>query len=187
MAGERTYPILPCRDLDDVLPFYTALGFTTTYRQTRPDPHAVVQREDLALHFFSLDGFDPEQSLGSVVVTVPDVDGLHRAFADGLRAAYGKVPVKGIPRLLRPRRKQGTVRGFSVVDPGGNWLRVSRSGVLDRGLARHSDAPAAEREEALLYRAELAVRIGDQATARAILDKLPGQGAELREQRQDSG
>lgn len=221
MAGERTIPILPCRELDDVLLFYAALGFVVTYRQARPNPYAVVERDDLVLHFFGLADFDPEQSMGSAIVLVPDVDALHRAFADGLRAAYGKVPLRGIPRLLRPRRKQGTVRGFSVVDPGGNWLRVSRTGeaeertptstglarvlevaarqgdahgdertailILDRGLARHPDAPAADREAALVYRAELAIRTGDPATARALLDQVPGAGEELREQLQDSG
>jgi hypothetical protein len=221
MTGERTFPILPCRQLGDVLPFYAALGFAVTYRQERPNPCAVVRREDLELHFFGLPEFDPEQSLGSVVVTVPDPDGLYRAFAEGLRAAYGKVPLRGIPRLLRPRSKQGTVRGFSVVDPGGNWLRVSRTGdreerapvsrglarvlevaarqgdshgdeqaaiaILDRGLARHPDAPAADREAALVYRAELAIRTGDHATARALLDQVPGRAEELREHLQDRG
>jgi catechol 2,3-dioxygenase-like lactoylglutathione lyase family enzyme len=28
MVGERTYPVLPCADLDDALAFYVALGFT---------------------------------------------------------------------------------------------------------------------------------------------------------------
>ena len=96
MAGERTIPILPCRQLDDVLPFYAALGFVVTYRQARPNPYAVVERDDLALHFFGLADFDPEQSMGSAIVLVPDVDALHREFADGLRAAYGKVPLSGI-------------------------------------------------------------------------------------------
>jgi hypothetical protein len=29
---ESVIPGLPCRDLDDVLPFYAALGFDVTYR-----------------------------------------------------------------------------------------------------------------------------------------------------------
>lgn len=33
----------------------------------------------------------------------------------------------GIPRILQPRKRFGTVRGFSVVDIGGNWLRISKS------------------------------------------------------------
>jgi hypothetical protein len=125
VPSERVIPGLPCRDLDDVLPFYTALGFETMYRQQRPNPFASVERGGIALHFFGVPGFDPADSMGSVMIVVPDTDQLHRAFADGLRAAFGKVPVSGIPRMTRPRRRQGTSRGFSVVDPGGNWLRIT--------------------------------------------------------------
>lgn len=123
---------------------------------------------------------------------VPDADTLYRAFADGLRAAYGKVPRAGIP-----------VAGFSVVDPGESWLRAYRCGdsedaqekvrglalvvrsaarqgdargddaaalkMLDAGLARHAGAPTIERLPALVYRAELAVRMGDRERVVATL------------------
>lgn len=128
MANEVTIPILPYPDLDEALAFYEALGFRQTYKQRRPNPYAVVQREDLQLHLHGVEGFDPEASLGNVIVAVPDPDELYAAFAAGLRVAYGKLPSAGIPRILRPRKKFGTVRGFSVVDPGGNWLRVSKLG-----------------------------------------------------------
>lgn len=154
MANERSYPCLPCANLDESLAFYAALGFTRTYRQTRPNPYAVVAREDLQIHLFGMDGFDPAQSYGSVIIVVPDPDGLYRAFADGLRAAYGALPVAGIPRLLRPRKKYGTVRGFSVVDPGGNWLRFSRLGETEA-----DDAPA--KEEGLAQLVAVAARLGD--------------------------
>jgi hypothetical protein len=132
---------------------------------------------------------------------VPDVDVLYETFAAGLRAAYGTLPARGIPRVIRPRRRCGTVYGFSVVDPGGNWLRFSNLGdaeddaerrtgllrvvdnaarhgdargnesvaldVLERGLARFADAPAPELAEALLYRAELAARLGRAEVAAA--------------------
>lgn len=124
----RTVPILPCRELDDVVPFYLALGFEVTYRQQRPNPYVCFARDGLDLHFFALDGFEPEGSLGNVIVLVPDAGDLYDAFAAGLRSAYGKLPVAGLPRITRPRRKQGTSGGFSVVDPGGNWLRVSTAG-----------------------------------------------------------
>ncbi|MET8985160.1 hypothetical protein ABZW49_06915 [Nonomuraea wenchangensis] len=124
--SETVIPLLPCRQLDDVLPFYRALGFDVTYRQERPNPYAAVRRGGVELHFFGVPEFDPEQSMGSVVVVVPDTGALHAAFAAGLRAAFGKVPVSGIPRMTRPRRVQGTSGGFVVVDPGGNWVRISR-------------------------------------------------------------
>jgi catechol 2,3-dioxygenase-like lactoylglutathione lyase family enzyme len=207
MANEVTIPILPCRDLDEAIPFYEALGFEQTYRQKRPNPYAVVVREDLQIHLFGLEDFDPQHSTGNVIVAVPDPDGLYEDFAAGLRAAYGKLPSAGIPRLLRPRKKFGTVRGFSVVDPGGNWLRFSRLGdteeevakekttglarvidnaarqgdargddgaaltVLENGLARFTDAPSVDRVRALLYRAELAVRLDDPAQAIGSLNE----------------
>jgi catechol 2,3-dioxygenase-like lactoylglutathione lyase family enzyme len=128
MANEVTIPILPCRDLDESISFYQALGFVRTYRQQRPNPYAVVSRDNIHIHLFTIDGFDPEQSYGSVIVAVPDADELYEAFAAGLRAAYGKLPSAGIPRIVRPRKKEGTVRGFTIIDPGGNWLRVSKLG-----------------------------------------------------------
>lgn len=199
------YPILTVPDLDEAIRFYEDLGFRRTYRQVRPNPHAVVELEDIGIHLSAVPGIDPAASLGSVIITVPDAEALYRTFADGLRRTRGRIPSAGIPRLLRPRRKQGTTSGFSVVDVGGNWLRISRIGdteddgpeqvtglarvlevaarqgdargdhrvaldVLDRGLARHPEAPAADRVRAGLYRAELLARLGDHALARAAFE-----------------
>lgn len=206
MADERTYPCLPCRDLDQAIAFYEGLGFKRTYRQLKPNPHAVVALEEIHIHLFGMPNFNPADSYGSVIVVVPDPDALYQQFAAGLRAAYGKLPVAGIPRLLRPRKKYGTVRGFSLVDVGGNWLRIYRLGdsevateeakkptglaqilavaarlgdakgdevqalkTLETGLKRYADAPMLDRARALLYRAELAVRLQDQALAEASL------------------
>jgi catechol 2,3-dioxygenase-like lactoylglutathione lyase family enzyme len=198
-----TTPILPCPDLDTNISFYAALGLECTYRQRQPNPYAVVVGHGIELHVHGLDDYDPEAATGNVLVAVPDVDEMYETFAEGLRAAYGRLPAKGIPRIIRPRRRFGTVYGFSVVDPGGNWLRFSNLGdteeaaekrtgllrvvdnaarhgdargseidaldVLERGLARFADAPAPERAEALLYRAELAARLGRQELAAASL------------------
>jgi catechol 2,3-dioxygenase-like lactoylglutathione lyase family enzyme len=154
MANERTYPCLPCRDLDEAVRFYEALGFKRTYHQLRPNPYAVVQREDWYIHLFGMPDFDPAQSYGTVIVVVPDPDTLYRELAAGLRAAFGKLPAAGIPRLLRPRKKFGTVYGFSVIDVGGNWLRISKAG--------DTEAAAAEAEETgLAGLVNVAARLGD--------------------------
>src|SRR5262245_34944952 len=145
MADERTYPCLPCPDLDEAIAFYQALGFARTYRQIRPNPYAVVAREDLQVHLFGMEKFDPADSYGSVIVVVSDVDALYHAFASGLRSAYGKLPTVGIPRILRPRKRFGTVRGFSVVDPGGNWLRVSKAGDTEEAAIEQAAADKASR------------------------------------------
>jgi len=105
VSDERMYPILPCPDIDEAIAFYAALGFTRTYRQVRPNPSAVVARDDMHIHLAGIDGFDPEQSYASVIITVPDPDALYASFAEGLRAAFGKVPIAGIPRMVRPRKR----------------------------------------------------------------------------------
>lgn len=136
MASERTYPCLPCRDIDEAIAFYEVLGFRRTYRQVNPNPYAVVEREDFHVHLFGMPDFDPANSYGCAIVTVPDPDQLYHAFAKGLRGAFKKLPVAGIPRILRPRKKFGTVYSFSVVDPGGNWLRISRTGDSEEGARK---------------------------------------------------
>jgi len=154
MANERTYAILPCRDIDECIAFYETLGFKKTYRQIRPNPSAVVALEDIHIHFGGIEGFKPEDSYGSVIIVVPDPDTLYHAFAAGLRKAYGKLPVAGIPRILRPRKRYGTVRGFTVIDPGGNWLRISKLGDTEQEAT-------SENVEGLAQIINVAARLGD--------------------------
>lgn len=154
MANERTYPCLPCPDIDQATTFYEALGFRRTYRQVKPNPYAVVAREEIQIHLFGMENFNPADSYGTVIIVVPDPDALYQAFASGLRAAYKKLPTVGIPRILRPRKKFGTVRGFSVVDVGGNWLRISKLGDTE-------EEAAAEKVTGLAQVIEVAARLGD--------------------------
>lgn len=164
MVGERSYPVLPCPDLEGALEFYRALGFRVTFSQVRPNPYAVVELEEIGIHLSAIDGFDPAASYGSAIITVPDPGKTWESFRDGLRACFGSVPTKGIPRLLRPRIKAGTATGFTVIDPGGNWLRFYRSGAAEdetprTGLARVIDVAARQGDAR-----------GDEARAIAVLD-----------------
>lgn len=152
VTGERMYPILPCPDLAEAVEFYLALGFGETYRQTRPNPYAVVSRGDMAVHLAEITGYDPATSVSSAIVVVPGLAELRDDFAAGLRAAYGRVPVAGVPRLLGLRRKAGTATGFSVVDIGGNWLRFYAAG---------EDEQAEPRSTGLTRVLEVAARQGD--------------------------
>lgn len=126
MADERTIPLLPCRSIDEIVEFYTMLGFTKTYRQTIPNPYVSLKREDLQLDFFGIPDFNPADSYGTCLVLVPDTAELFAAFATGMRAVHGKLLVSGIPRMTRPRKRKNADNhsGFTVIDPGGNWIRI---------------------------------------------------------------
>ena len=172
MAGERTYPVLPCPDLDEAIAFYEALGFVRSYRQLRPNPYAVLAREDWTVHLVGVEDYDPTTTVGSVVVVVPDAEALYADFVRGLRERCGRLPSAGVPRILRLRRKQGTATGFSVVDPGGTWLRVYQEGATeDTG----DEGQPAVRSTGLARALEVSARQGDargdDAQALAVLDR----------------
>jgi catechol 2,3-dioxygenase-like lactoylglutathione lyase family enzyme len=158
MANERTYPCLPCANLDETVAFYETLGFKRTYRQIRPNPYAVVALEDMQIHLFGIDGFQAADSYGTVIIAVPDPEHYYRTFAARLRETFGKLPVAGIPRILRPRKKYGTVHGFNIVDPGGNWLRFYKLG----------DTESKEKPEGLEGAILVAARLGDAHGDEAI-------------------
>ncbi len=127
MAHEKTVPLLPCRSIDEMAEFYEMLGFTRIYYQVRPNPYVSMKREDLQLDFFGMpEEFKPEDSYGTCVVIVPDTGELFQAFAEGMRAVHGKLLVSGIPRMTRPRKRKNVdnLSGFTVIDPGGNWIRI---------------------------------------------------------------
>lgn len=187
MANERTVPLLPCASIDDIEAFYGVLGFRTTYKQRKPHACVGVQREDLHLQFFEIAGFDPEQSYGSCLVLTADIEGLHRAFAAGMRAAFGKVLVSGTPRMTQPRARKNAEGwgGFSVIDPGGNWIRVFR----DAATAPVPAATPAGRLAKALANAVVqadsrgsvgqAVRILDSVLARPQADDDPVEQVEV--------
>jgi hypothetical protein len=41
--------MLPCRDIDEVAAFWTALGMTVSYRQLRPNPYVALRRNAIDL------------------------------------------------------------------------------------------------------------------------------------------
>ena len=169
MANEMMIPALPCASIDETLDFYTALGFTITYQQTRPNNYGCVKYEDIDLHFFSMKGYVPAESYSTCLVMIDDVNTLYATFAANLRARYGKLPIAGIPRIGKPstHNAAGDWR-FNVIDPGGNWIRF---------IQRHQPekAEATRRMTALERAVEsasfLMVGKGDYAAAAQVLDK----------------
>jgi catechol 2,3-dioxygenase-like lactoylglutathione lyase family enzyme len=164
---ERTIPILPCRSIEDTLAFYGALGFEVTYRQERPNTFAVVVRGGIELQFFVLRELDPAASYSTCYVLVADVDALHADFAAGLRATFGRVPARGIPRMSAPRDMTYGVRQFIVVDPGGNHIRIGQP-LGSRPVPRTEGGGRLER--ALVAAVTLAESKGDDPAAATVLD-----------------
>jgi hypothetical protein len=169
VTNEVTIPLLPCPSIEEIIAFYDVLGFRTTDKQRKPNPYVALQRENLHLHFFEIAGFDPEQSYGTCLVVTSDPGQLYRAFAAGMRAAYGKVLVSGTPRMTRPRARQNADRlsGFSVIDPGGNWIRVYQRAAPGSAPA---PAPAGRLAKALANAVVQADSRGDARQAARILD-----------------
>lgn len=128
MRPPRTIPLLPCADIDEIERFYAVLGFRTTYRQDRPYACIGVQGHGFDLQYYGLAGHVAESSHSSCLVIVEDTGPIWEELAAGLREAYGRLPVKGFPRITRPRPRKNAdgLSGFSLVDPAGNWLRFFR-------------------------------------------------------------
>ena len=121
-------PMLPCGDIDEMAAFWTSLGLRVAYRQVRPNPYLALRRNAIDLQYYGLDHVDPEQSHSTCAIVVPDTTPLYELFVDGLRVRYGRAPLTGVPRITRPRKRANNagLSGFSLVDPAGIWIRVTR-------------------------------------------------------------
>jgi hypothetical protein len=194
-------PLFKVKDIDEILAFYSALGFNITYQQSKPYIYLAVQRGKINIHFMS------NINSASCLIHIDDVTIYHKAFADGLRAKYGKVPVKDIPRITRLKPNQTR---FTLYDPAGNsiifirqdepdidydaydetlsplmqalenvkFLRdtydddVAAAKFLDKKLAKLTNATPIDRARALAIRAELAIVLGDMTHAQTIREML---------------
>lgn len=130
-------PILPCASIDDMLTFYSALGFRRTYRQTRPNPYLAMSLDDIELHFFGMPDFDPANSYGTCGLQVPDT-------------------CDSAPRLLR--RTAGDLReGSSVRHPADDQAAAPQE--CRRSVRVHSDRPGRELDPQLSREGEGVSRV----------------------------
>jgi len=167
--SEQTIPILPCGTLQPVLDFYTALGFEVTFRQRSPNPYAVVELGGIQLHFFGMKTYEPTASISTCYVRTDDVDGLYEAFRAGLKAAYGRIPTRGLPRIGPLKDMSYGMRQFLMTDPGGNCIRVGRPTSENQ---HHRAAPDETFARALHHASVLADSKEDPAAAAKIIDRV---------------
>lgn len=121
--NETTVPLLPCVSAEETLDFFQSLGFEVTYRQHRPYLYLAFQWSGIHLHYGRAPkGLDPAlEESGGCLVLVDDVAAYHAALVASVRAAKGRVPTRGLPRITRYR--PGASR-FTVMDPSGNSIMV---------------------------------------------------------------
>ncbi|MFF3935158.1 bleomycin resistance protein [Streptomyces phaeofaciens] len=167
--SEQTIPILPCGTLQPVLDFYTALGFEVTFRQRSPNPYAVVELGGIQLHFFGMKTYEPTASISTCYVRTDDVDGLYETFRAGLKAAYGRIPTRGLPRIGPLKDMSYGMRQFLMTDPGGNCIRVGRPTSENQ---HHRAAPDETFARALHHASVLADSKEDPAAAAKIIDRV---------------
>lgn len=168
MAEATTIPVLPCISLPETLAFYKSLGFEVTHEQTKPYVYAATRRGDINLHFMGIKGLNPDASYSTCLVLVPDVERLHQTFAEGLRQAYGKVPLSGRPRISRMKKGQSR---FTVVDVAGNSVIFIKQGAPeddDEGASEPYSSSSLGR--ALRTAARLRDFKNDDAAAAKVLD-----------------
>ncbi|MEV8224740.1 glyoxalase [Streptomyces sp. NPDC079167] len=179
-ANETTVPLLPCSAVQETLDFYQALGFEVTYRQTKPYLYLALRRGGIDVHFGRPPkGYDPDrQDGGGCLVLVDAVAPYHAAFTRGLRAAYGKVPVSGRPRITRFRPGQSR---FTLVDPSGNsliFIQRDEPAELEYGGSRKLQGLAKTLDNARILRE---FKNDDRAAFRAVRSGLRRHGPQARD------
>jgi catechol 2,3-dioxygenase-like lactoylglutathione lyase family enzyme len=113
---DRATANLPSADLDRTAAFYTALGFTVSFKD---DGWMILDRGAITLEFFPI-AVDPRKTTGSACVRVDDLDSLYADFSEaGLLPRFCRTT----PGVL-PISEAG-LRMFVLIDPDGNLLRCS--------------------------------------------------------------
>ncbi|WP_205511490.1 hypothetical protein [Longitalea arenae] len=168
-------PLLPCMSINQTEEFYTALGAVVTYKQKVPNNYIAFNIWDMELHFFTLKQ-EPDANYSGCYLVVTEIDAIYEACRASLRTLYGKIPLKGYPRLnpLKDMPAYG-VRQFIIVDPNGNYIRVGQRIQKTNSLVfPEKDKPAiAGTPLAKVYElgSRLADAHGDFETAAKVLDK----------------
>jgi catechol 2,3-dioxygenase-like lactoylglutathione lyase family enzyme len=118
--AESAVPILPSRNLDETLEFYSRLGFELQGAPIEKYRYLIIGRGSLELHFWDAPDVDPLTTDASCYIRVDDADALYSEWKGvGIQhdAATGS-------RLLPPVDTDYGIREFALVDKSGNLVRV---------------------------------------------------------------
>jgi catechol 2,3-dioxygenase-like lactoylglutathione lyase family enzyme len=119
-VAESAVPILPSRNLDETLEFYSRLGFELQGAPIETYRYLIIGRGSIELHFWDAPDVDPLTTNASCYLRVDDADALHREWQGvGIRSD----PATG-SRLMPPVDTDYGLREFALVDKSGNLVRV---------------------------------------------------------------
>ncbi|MEU1360124.1 glyoxalase [Micromonospora zamorensis] len=165
--NETTLPLLSCPAPEETLAFWRALGFEVIYKQLKPYVYLAFTWSGFQLHYGAAPkDLDPaKETSGGCLVMVDAVAPYHAAFTEAMRRSYGKVLVKGLPRITRHRA--GASR-FSIVDPSGNtitFIQRDEPADLDYGGSAELQGLARVLDNARILRE---FKMDDRAAYRAL-------------------
>ncbi|UII29902.1 VOC family protein [Fulvivirga ulvae] len=176
VTPEFAIPMLPSSSISETLQFYEAMGSTITYQQKAPNNYIGLKLKGIEIHFFGLKQLKPESNFSSCYLRVNDVDKLYNDCRAGLKQQYGKIPLKGIPRI-NPIKDIPTygVRQFVIVDPSGNYIRIGEKIKKEPGVLFEEDGEKPQKATPLRKAYELANRLAhgkdDLEAAASVIDK----------------
>jgi hypothetical protein len=126
MSGEVTVPLLPCASVDEIVSFLRGAGVSADVPAAAAEP----VRDGAAGGLRAALLRDRGVRRGGLVRQLCRAGARCRRGARGVRGGVAGAVREGagggIPRMTRPRRRKnaGNLSGFTVVDPGGNWIRI---------------------------------------------------------------
>ncbi|MEU8257118.1 glyoxalase [Micromonospora inaquosa] len=166
--NETVAPLLHCTAPEETVAFWRALGFEVAYEQLKPYVYLAFTWSGFQVHYGPAPkDLDPtKETSGGCLVMVDAVAAYHVVFTEAMRRSYGKVLVKGLPRMTRYRA--GASR-FSIVDPSGNTIifvqRDNEPKDLEYGGSKELEGLARVLDNARLLRE---FKMDDRAAYRAL-------------------
>jgi hypothetical protein len=173
-------PMLPSASIKETLEFYQAIGAVITYQQKAPNNYVGLKIRDIEIHFFGLKQLKREGNYSTCYLIVDDIDTLYNVCRDGLKSVYGKVPIRGIPRINQVKDiPTYGVRQFIIVDPSGNYIRIGQPIEKTDSVLFEENGEKPAHGTALEKAFELADRLAngkdDWVAAIKIIDKVLSQ------------
>lgn len=125
----RTIPLFDCNyhAFDEHLEFYTAMGFQLIYYQKAPYRYASVTKAEIGeFGFYGVRKFEEEGNQGGCYINTPNVKAIYEELRTNLKAYYGKLPLKGMPKISRLNKTAEDWR-VNITDPSGNTIIIGES------------------------------------------------------------